>query len=315
MTGPIRTRLQPIEEAVAPTTAGDTLQWNGSAYVWAPAGGGGAPTTSTYVTLSTDATLTNERVLTAGSGITITDNGAGNTVVIASSVVDGDKGDITVSASGATWTIDADVVSNTKLANMATATFKGRTTAGTGDPEDLTATQATALLNTFTSVLKGLAPASGGGTTNFLRADGTWAAPGGGGGGGANVGTATIDFGTFPGSSHASVVVTGQTGIVAGSIVQAWIRPVATADHSADEHMLETIKVHASDIVAGTGFTINAFNAGMLNEPGEDPRAKDNLSQIAARPGGRGQQHGLTADGGGKGTRIYGQWTIAWSWS
>lgn len=32
----------------------------------------------------------------------------------------------------------------------------------------------------------GLAPASGGGTTNFLRADGTWAAPAGGGGGGAS---------------------------------------------------------------------------------------------------------------------------------
>jgi hypothetical protein len=29
----------------------------------------------------------------------------------------------------------------------------------------------------------GLAPASGGGTANFLRADGTWAAPSGGGGG------------------------------------------------------------------------------------------------------------------------------------
>ena len=38
----------------------------------------------------------------------------------------------------------------------------------------------TALLNTFTSVLKGLAPASGGGTANFLRADGTWAAAAGG---------------------------------------------------------------------------------------------------------------------------------------
>jgi hypothetical protein len=37
-------------------------------------------------------------------------------------------------------------------------------------------------LDLFTSSLKGLAPASGGGTTNFLRADGTWAAPSGGGG-------------------------------------------------------------------------------------------------------------------------------------
>jgi hypothetical protein len=39
------------------------------------------------------------------------------------------------------------------------------------------AAEATALLNVFTSLLKGLTPASGGGTTNFLRADGTWAAP------------------------------------------------------------------------------------------------------------------------------------------
>jgi hypothetical protein len=39
----------------------------------------------------------------------------------------------------------------------------------------------TALLNAFTSALKGLVPASGGGTTNYLRADGTWAAPPGGG--------------------------------------------------------------------------------------------------------------------------------------
>lgn len=36
-----------------------------------------------------------------------------------------------------------------------------------------------------TSGAAGFAPASGGGTTNFLRADGTWAAPSGGGGGGA----------------------------------------------------------------------------------------------------------------------------------
>jgi hypothetical protein len=73
-----------------------------------------------------------------------------------------------------------DAVTNAKLANMAEATIKGRAVgAGTGDPTDLTATQATAILNAFTSALKGLVPASGGGTTTFLRADGTFAAAGG----------------------------------------------------------------------------------------------------------------------------------------
>lgn len=80
--------------------------------------------------------------------------------------------------------VDAQVASatltNAKLASVATATIKGRVTAGSGAPEDLTGTQATALLDTFTSGAKGLAPASGGGTSNFLRADGTWAAPAGG---------------------------------------------------------------------------------------------------------------------------------------
>lgn len=45
----------------------------------------------------------------------------------------------------------------------------------------ISATSLTAALNVFTSALKGLVPASGGGTTNYLRADGTWAAPPGGG--------------------------------------------------------------------------------------------------------------------------------------
>src|ERR1700674_4654108 len=43
-----------------------------------------------------------------------------------------------------------------------------------------TAAVATAFLNAFTSALQGLAPASGGGVVNFLRADGSWAVPAGG---------------------------------------------------------------------------------------------------------------------------------------
>lgn len=66
-------------------------------------------------------------------------------------ISDGDKGDITVSGSGATWTIDADVVTNAKSANMATKTYKGRTSGGTGDPEDV----AVATLKTDLVLVKG----------------------------------------------------------------------------------------------------------------------------------------------------------------
>ena len=90
-------------------------------------------------------------------------------------------GDVTNTVSTLATTIAAGVVTNAKLANVATATFKGRVTAATGVPEDLTGTQATTLLDVFSSTLKGLTPSSGGGTANFLRADGTWTTPAGGG--------------------------------------------------------------------------------------------------------------------------------------
>lgn len=99
-------------------------------------------------------------------------------------------------------TLADDSVTNAKLANMANATIKCRTTAGTGDPEDCTGTQVTALLDTFSSSAKGLTPASGGGTSNFLRADGNWAAPSGGG----NVTTGTLTTGAIPKATGATSI-------------------------------------------------------------------------------------------------------------
>jgi len=55
-------------------------------------------------------------------------------------------GDVTSVADGA-QTIAANAVTNAKLADMATGTIKGRTTAATGDPEDLSAAQVRSLLN------------------------------------------------------------------------------------------------------------------------------------------------------------------------
>lgn len=56
----------------------------------------------------------------------------------------------------------------------------------------LTNTQVTTRINAFTSVLSGAVPASGGGTTNFLRADGSFAAPPGGTGDVVGSGTPVV---------------------------------------------------------------------------------------------------------------------------
>jgi hypothetical protein len=116
-----------------------------------------APLGAPYVTTASDPTLTGETVLGASGGLSL---------------------------AGATLSIADNGVTNAKLADIATARIKGRVTAATGDPEDLTGTQVTTLLDTFTTALKGLVPpATGGGTVNYLRADGAWAAPPGSAGG------------------------------------------------------------------------------------------------------------------------------------
>lgn len=80
----------------------------------------------------------------SGATLTIADD-AGNdqvdiTIAVAGGgVSDGDKGDITVSGSGATFTIDNDVVTYAKMQNMTTSRLLGRTTAGSGDPEEISA--------------------------------------------------------------------------------------------------------------------------------------------------------------------------------
>lgn len=71
-------------------------------------------------------------------------------------------------------------VTNPKLAQIATQTIKGRTTGGTGNVEDLTSAQATAILATMvgdsgSGGTKGLAPAPvTGDASKFLRGDATY---------------------------------------------------------------------------------------------------------------------------------------------
>lgn len=156
-------------------TASNFASQTANTFLAAPNGASGTPTFRAIV--AADIPTLNQS--TTGSAATLT---TGRTI--------GMTGDVTWTSASfngsgnvtGTSTIGNNVVSNAKLATVATGTIKGRVTASTGNVEDLTGTQATTLLDVFTTSLKGLAPASGGGTTNFLRADGTWAAPSGGGG-------------------------------------------------------------------------------------------------------------------------------------
>jgi hypothetical protein len=162
-------------------------------------------------------------------------------------------GDVTGSGTGSfAATIANDAVTNAKLANMATATIKGRTTAGSGDPEDLTGTQATTLLDTFTSSLKGLAPASGGGTSNFLRADGTWAAPSGGGGGGVSDG----DKGDITVSSSGTVWTVDTQAITYAKIQNVSNTNRLLGRSTAGAGVIEEITVGGDLTQTGSSFTI-----------------------------------------------------------
>jgi hypothetical protein len=79
--------------------------------------------------------LTGAGVTGSRSGNVVTYNISG--VSSGSGLTDGDKGDIVVSASGTTWTVDTAAISNTKMENMPANTVKVRNFATAGVPIDL----------------------------------------------------------------------------------------------------------------------------------------------------------------------------------
>ena len=115
--------------------------WDG--FLTGGAGSGGAPTDAEYVVMALNGTLTNERKLTAGSRITITDGGAGGNVTIAAdaspvtsliagtnitlSPVDG-LGDVTITAAGGAVTFPLE--GSAGSVSAPTYSFSGDTNTG-----------------------------------------------------------------------------------------------------------------------------------------------------------------------------------------
>jgi len=103
----------------------------------------------------------------------------------------------------------------------------------------------------------------------------------------------------FPGQ----VVQSAKTPNIAASIEKRTSRPGRRGIGR-----VQMAGVPEGNIVAGVGFTIYALNNSELFEPLEAPKG-DRFKALAAQ-----SQGGLRASVGGKGTRIYGQWTVSWSW-
>lgn len=76
--------------------------------------------------------------------------------------------------------------------------------------------------------------------------------------------TATISFGSGGGTNEATLVITGLTNILSTSVCAIRINPAVVVDsgitHTANDHLYAgtIIGLTASNIVVGTGFTINA---------------------------------------------------------
>jgi hypothetical protein len=124
-----------------------------------------------------------------------------------------------------------------------------------------------ATLTLVTSTDAGLAPASGGGTTNFLRADGTFAAPPGGSPGGSNTQIQFNDSSAFGGDAdltwNKTTNVLGVTGDVNLSDGGTYTTTLQTITPTADRTISLPNATGTVALVAGSSGQLLWNNAGV----------------------------------------------------
>jgi len=234
--------------------------------------------TLTTPTIGDFTNATHDHEDTAGGGnlnsIAITDF---DTSVSANSAVTANTAKVTNAthtgdATGATvLTISNDSVTYSKMQNVvANNVFLGNNSGVDSIVEELTGTEATAMLNLFTSTLQGLTPLSGGGTTNFLRADGTWDVP-------AGIGITSINANTTAAQVIAGslnrITVNSVTGTTTLDIDAAYVGQASITT-------LGTITTGVWNGTAITGANINAASTD-LTDSASIARSTDNLSFFA----------------------------------
>lgn len=115
-------------------------------------------------------------------------------------------------------------------------------------------------------------------------------------------GQVEVDFGAHPGAIEKEVdVVT--SGVVATSLVEAWLFPDATTDHNADEHiaMMDSLRVQGRYKVDGT-ITIRVQP---IFPQHDHTRGRINRRTLEA-----GGYHV-----GAERQRASGKWVVAWCWN
>lgn len=120
-------------------------------------------------------------------------------------------------------------------------------------------------------------------------------------------GTATLDFGAFPGSSVTSVDVVA-TGVISTSAVEAWIRPVASADHTVEDHIIAPMRV-VGQYLSDNSIRIYGININDVMPPMEqviDNRPSTPVT-VAARPLVRQQRQDSPM--------LVGQYNVWWVWN
>lgn len=116
-------------------------------------------------------------------------------------------------------------------------------------------------ISDFTGTTPGAVPTSLGGTTNFLRADGAWAAPGGGGGG-ASWTELEVDFGSTPVYSTSFTIT---DAAITSSSVKIQVLPCgkAATGRTADDWQWDTAQF-AADPDTGSATCYAVFSPGPI---------------------------------------------------